>query len=85
MIVNHCSLRIGYWKQLTSRRYSGHWPGGSHHETVSMLPVGWFDRTVCYSTTTLSDAERPKVSGEYISSALVGGTTKWPGVVARAT
>ena len=28
---------------------------------------------------------RPNVSGEYISSALVGGTTNEPGVVARAT
>ena len=29
--------------------------------------------------------DRPKVSGVYISSALAGGTTKTPGVVARAT
>ena len=38
-----------------------------------------------YSTTTRSEEERPKVSGKYISSARVGGTTKRPGVVARAT
>ena len=36
-------------------------------------------------TTTRSDALRPKVSGVYISSALVGGTTNSPGVVARAS
>ncbi len=38
-----------------------------------------------HSTITRSLAERPNVSGMYISSALVGGTTKLPGVVARAT
>ena len=38
-----------------------------------------------YSMTTRSPSLRPKVSGLYISSALVGGTTKSPGVVARAT
>ena len=38
-----------------------------------------------YSTITRSLAPRPKVSGMYISSALVGGTTNVPGVVARAT
>src|SRR5687768_2858654 len=38
-----------------------------------------------YSTMTRSLAARPNVSGKYISSALVGGTTKLPGVVARAT
>ena len=41
--------------------------------------------TPIYSTTTRSPPERPKVSGVYISSALAGGTTKSPGVVARAT
>jgi hypothetical protein len=40
---------------------------------------------VRYSTITQSLALRPKTSGEYISSALAGGTTKVPGVVARAT
>ncbi len=39
----------------------------------------------CYSTITRSVAPRPKVSGWYISSAFGGGTTKTPGVVARAT
>ena len=34
--------------------------------------------------TTRSPALRPNVSGMYISSALAGGTTKLPGVVARA-
>ena len=38
-----------------------------------------------YSTITRSLALLPKVSGWYISSALAGGTTKLPGVVARAT
>ena len=38
-----------------------------------------------YSTITLSVAPRPNVSGMYISSAFGGGTTKWPGVVARVT
>lgn len=37
-----------------------------------------------YSIITKSLALRPKTSGEYISSALVGGTTNSPGVVARA-
>jgi len=37
-----------------------------------------------YSTTTQSLALRPNTSGEYISSAFAGGTTKVPGVVARA-
>jgi hypothetical protein len=38
-----------------------------------------------YSTITQSLLPRPKTSGAYISSALAGGTTKVPGVVARAT
>ncbi len=38
-----------------------------------------------YSTITTSLPVRPKTSGECISSALAGGTTKVPGVVARAT
>src|SRR5215212_9591582 len=38
-----------------------------------------------YSTITRSLPPRPNVSGMYISSALGGGTTKLPGVVARAT
>lgn len=38
-----------------------------------------------YSMTTRSVFPLPKVSGWYISSALAGGTTKTPGVVARAT
>src|SRR5690606_21273342 len=37
-----------------------------------------------YSTITRSWAPRPKVSGAYISSALGGGATKDPGVVAIA-
>lgn len=36
-----------------------------------------------YSTTTQSLLLRPNTSGEYISSALAGGTTNVPGVVAR--
>jgi hypothetical protein len=42
-------------------------------------------QAVGHSTMSLSPGPRPKVSGEYISSALGGGTTKMPGVVARAT
>jgi hypothetical protein len=38
-----------------------------------------------HSTITRSLAPRPNVSGMYISSAFGGGTTKRPGVVARAT
>ena len=38
-----------------------------------------------YSTITQSLPLRPNTSGEYISSALAGGTTNVPGVVARAT
>ena len=38
-----------------------------------------------YSTISRSVEVRPNVSGEYISSARVGGTTNEPGVVARAT
>jgi hypothetical protein len=37
-----------------------------------------------YSTISQSLPLRPKTSGEYISSALDGGTTNVPGVVARA-
>jgi hypothetical protein len=36
-------------------------------------------------TSTHSVAPRPNVSGVYISSARGGGTTKVPGVVARAS
>ena len=43
------------------------------------------ERSLSYSTITQSLAPRPKTSGEYISSALVGGAMKRPGVVARAT
>jgi len=42
-------------------------------------------RLCAYSTITQSLLLRPKTSGEYISSALAGGATKVPGVVARAT
>ena len=37
-----------------------------------------------HRTSTRVAALRPKVSGSYISSALVGGTTKVPMLVARA-
>ena len=43
-----------------------------------------YDELNGYSTINQSLALRPKTSGEYISSALAGGTTKRPGVVARA-
>jgi len=40
----------------------------------------------CYFTSTITQSLplRPKTSGEYISSALAGGTMNMPGVVARA-
>lgn len=41
-------------------------------------------RSTAHSTITRSLPLRPKVSGAYISSALAGGTTNTPGVVARA-
>lgn len=37
-----------------------------------------------YSTITTALPLRPKTSGEYISSALAGGTMNRPGVVALA-
>ncbi len=53
----------------------------------SMDRTGFFGMCVSglYSTIIQSLPLRPKTSGEYISSALAGGTTKVPGVVARAT
>jgi len=55
------------------------------------LPLGTHTREVeshkkraFYCTMTTLLPLRPKTSGEYISSALAGGTTKRPGVVARA-
>ena len=36
-------------------------------------------------TVTSAVAERPKISGRYISSAWVGAAMKVPGAVARAT
>lgn len=47
-------------------------------------PATWM-QALDHSTMTRSPAPRPKVSGAYISSAFGGGTTKEPGVVARAT
>jgi hypothetical protein len=44
----------------------------------------WLCATIFYFTTTQSLPLLPKTSGEYISSALAGGTMKVPGVVARA-
>jgi hypothetical protein len=60
---------------------------GVHCETVGGLNR-WSSPALLelvYSTITQSLLLRPKTSGEYISSALAGGTTKVPGVVARAT
>lgn len=61
---------------------------GSTGLTIVCIPSNWQDFGWCgeaHSTTTISPAERPKVSGEYISSALAGGATNRPGVVASAT
>jgi hypothetical protein len=65
-----------------------------YHRVVLTTPEGMVNDTSkysrlylgqgAYSTTTTTLSARPKVSGEYISSAFVGGTTKRPGVVARA-
>jgi hypothetical protein len=52
--------------------------------TGALDPATWM-QALDHSTTTRSPAPRPKVSGAYISSAFGGGTTKEPGVVARAT
>ncbi len=38
-----------------------------------------------YSMTMISDCDRPKVSGEYISSAFADGVVNVPGVVALIT
>jgi hypothetical protein len=48
-------------------------------------PNDLFPPVINYSTITTSLALRPNTSGEYISSAFAGGTTKRPGTVARAT
>ncbi len=48
--------------------------------TFDFLPQAF----ILYSTTTQSLPLLPNTSGEYISSALAGGTTNVPGVVARA-
>ena len=63
---------------------SGWSPGGTGPSAYLPGPV-LSNTTWAYSTTTMSVAPRPKVSGLYISSAFVGGTTNRPGVVARAT
>src|SRR5262249_55529944 len=52
---------------------------------VATAHVSPLYRSAVYSTTSLSPALRPKVSGWYISSALAGATTNVPGVVARVT
>jgi hypothetical protein len=49
------------------------------------ITIELFKKTaLAYWTITMLLPLRPKTSGEYISSALAGGTTKRPGVVARA-
>lgn len=47
--------------------------------------AGSFRLVVAYLIVTRSLAARPKTSGWYISSARVGGTTKVPRTVARAS
>ena len=67
---------VPFWLQLERESQSN-----IKKETVS------FRETVSriHLTTTISLLLRPNTSGEYISSALAGGTTKVPGVVALAT
>ncbi len=67
----------------TQRRYGCR--GGSLGDSALIQRKHESDATGRYSMTTRSLGPRPKVSGSYISSALAGGTTKVPGVVARAT
>jgi hypothetical protein len=55
------------------------WTGGS----LSSELMGAFFFYL-YSTITQSLPLLPKTSGEYISSALAGGTINVPGMVARA-
>ena len=64
---------------------SASFPGTKLPLTVSLLVENPSLSIESHSTTTRSLAERPKISGWYISSAFVGGTTKLPGVVARVT
>ena len=47
------------------------------------LATALFDSGIAVVTFVV--AERPKISGWYISSTLAGGTTNTPGVVARTT
>jgi hypothetical protein len=58
-------------------------PHGSDQARSAPFALG--QAVPAHSITTRSPDPRPKVSGSYISSAFVGGTTKSPGVVARDT
>lgn len=60
--------------------YKKQTPGATRAERPTPNP-----QSPLYSTTTRSVPLLPKTSGEYISSAFVGGTINVPGVVARAT
>jgi hypothetical protein len=72
-------------------REGGRYAGAACNTNLSISPLltrGLVHESpvfAIYSTFTKSVPVRPKVSGWYISSALAGGATKVPGVVARAT
>jgi hypothetical protein len=66
--------------KFVSREFLRARTGATYFRTVRCT---WVTRS--YSTITRSVALRPNVSGAYISSALAGGATYCPGVVARVT
>lgn len=82
----HCE--VYGWMYYTGTHRGGYHPHDTRHE---MGFRSTWDRqrsdsaALVYSTITQSLLPRPKTSGEYISSALAGGTMNVPGVVARAT
>src|SRR5882672_7966410 len=76
--IAHCTLRIDSQEERLEKDL----PAGRCAMCDAQWTINSVDR---YSITTRSVAPRPKVSGWYISSAFVGGTTNTPGVVARAT
>ena len=66
---------------FSSRRRPRRRPRRREHNLLSQVGGRKPQR---YLIITQSLLLRPNTSGEYISSALVGGTTNVPGVVARA-
>ena len=64
--------------------YTGTFAVEKQLDRFSACPVVGNRITGSYLMITQSLPLRPKTSGEYISSALAGGTMNVPGVVARA-